>query len=649
MPSYGWTAYDVRKGGVQVINDTDNKVDLVTEFAKVSDDNWGLRIKGIPREDAKDLQKTSVIFYIGSEDSNATVKCTKGQDSKASPDDVVCDGTMASLNNFKVAFTGHRGDRGSLRRLSAQSLTVPADTIWQAKSIFIKQLAQDGSNEAILPDNPGEGNLHFVQGIFEAEFKFDVLFSSGPDQDVTTSSALTKGVQEALSTFNARFQSVYQPQTPFNDQQHIKFSQALLSNLMGGIGYFYGTSKLDVSSAAAYDETNQNFWEEIAAAQAHAVVEDRGPYQLFSAVPSRPYFPRGFLWDEGFHLQVILEWDMDLALDIVASWFAMTSEDGWIAREQILGQEARSKVPPEFLTQYNHYANPPTLFFVIQTFLEKLDGVSTYSGAPSHYLSDSRAAHAYMRVFYIKSVRHYGWFLRKQAGNLKHYKVPGSSGDIKQGYRWRGRTPQHLLTSGLDDYPRAQPPHPAELHVDALSWVGVMAVVLEKAAVFLKHPIDVALFSKHVDEVVRSIDAIHWSEPDQAYCDTTIVAGDQVEMVCHKGYVSLFPFLTGLMGANHTHLGAVLNLIRDPEELWTPYGLRSLSPKDKYYGKDENYWRGPIWINMNYMALQRLLVSILHLFFPISVKIVAQSIFRKSLNNQALVNRSRLTYIRSFA
>jgi mannosyl-oligosaccharide glucosidase len=652
MAGYGWTAYDIRKGGMQIINDTGNKLDLITQFAKVSDDEcggkWGLRVKGIPRANAHDHQKTTTIFYLASEDSNSRIECTEGHKSDPSNSDVVCDGTTVGLRNFKLQIPDHRADSDSLSRTSVKSLTVPADTIWQAKSIITNELKGGDSHEGMVADNPGEGNLHFVQKSFEGCFEFDVLFSSDSISEAMTSSSLTEGIQDALSTFSERFQSVYSPQSPFQDEQHIKFSQSLLSNLMGGIGYFYGTSKVDVSSTLEYAETDQNFWEKAASARSRAVVEEQGPYPLFTAVPSRPFFPRGFLWDEGFHLQVFLDWDMDLTLEIVSSWFDMMDENGWIAREQILGTEARSKVPSEFQTQYQHYANPPTLFLVVQAFVARLSGVLPFSGAPSLYLSDPATGKAFLKAIYPKMKKHYDWFCRTQAGNLKNYQLPGS--DFSQGYRWRGRTPQHTLTSGLDDYPRAQPPHPEEMHVDALCWVGSMAVALGKISAFLGEKEDQKMFSKHETDVVRSIDGIHWSEPDQAYCDTTVVDGNRVEKVCHKGYISLFPFLVGLMGPDHSHLEAVLDLIRDPEELWSPYGLRSLSPKDKYYGTDENYWRGPVWININYMVMQRLLVSILRLdpsfFQPKSI--IAHSRIRNSLNSQAHTSEKCAKYTRSF-
>ena len=651
MAGYGWTAYDVRKGGMQIINDTENKVDLIMHFAKVADDEnggkWGLRVKGIPRTNARDHQKTAMIFYLGSEDSNSRIKCTEENGIKPSNSNVVCDGTVAGLRNFKVQIPDNRAHSDSLQRTSVKSLTVPVDIIWEAKTIFTNELKGSGSHDGMVADNPGEGNLHFLQQSFEGGFEFDVLFSDSIS-GVMTSSALTRGIQDAFSTFSLRFESVYSPQAPFRDEQHVKFSQSLLSNLMGGIGWFYGKSKVDVSSAPAYAETDQDFWEEAALARSRAVVEEQGPYQLFSAVPSRPFFPRGFFWDEGFHLQVILDWDMDLVVEIVSSWFDMMDENGWIAREQILGPEARSKVPSEFQTQFPHYANPPTLFLIVQAIVAKLNGESSFLGAPSGLLSDSVAGEEFLKVIYPKMKKHYEWFRRTQAGDLRNYQLSGS--DFTQGYRWRGRTPQHTLTSGLDDYPRAQPPHPEELHVDALCWAGSMAVALGKISAFLGEKGDQKMFSKQQADIIRSIDGIHWSEPDQLYCDTTVVEGNRVEKVCHKGYISLFPFLVGLMGPDHSHLKAVLDLIRDPEELWSPSGLRSLSRKDKYYGTDENYWRGPVWMNINYMVVQRLLVSKPGLYpsFLWPKSVIAHSMIRNSLNSQVHISRNCAKRTRSF-
>ena len=86
----------------------------------------------------------------------------------------------------------------------------------------------------------------------------------------------------------------------------------MFSNLVGGIGYFYGDSIVDRSYAAEYDEENEGFWQEAAEARRRGNQKSEGPSELFTSIPSRPFFPRGFLWDEGFHLLPVIEWDIDL-------------------------------------------------------------------------------------------------------------------------------------------------------------------------------------------------------------------------------------------------------------------------------------------------------------------------------------------------
>jgi mannosyl-oligosaccharide glucosidase len=307
-------------------------------------------------------------------------------------------------------------------------------------------------------------------------------------------------------------------------------------------------------------------------------------------------------------------------------------EDGWIAREQILGQEARSKVPPEFTIQYPHYANPPTLFMALEAFMDKVNSNVNKSTAPvtldnqdataslrSATVRHPELSQAYLRSFYPLLKKHYNWYRKTQRGEISSYDREAFS--TKEGYRWRGRSVQHILTSGIDDYPRAQPPHPGELHVDLISWMGMMTRTMRRIAQNLGEEDDVEEFAYYETAITRNIDDLHWDEKAQTFCDATIDEYEESVHVCHKGYISIFPFLTGMLGPDSPRLKAVLDLIGDPEDLWSDYGIRSLSKQDEFYETDENYWRSPVWININYLVLKNLYVSfLLSHKFPINTK-----------------------------
>lgn len=64
--------------------------------------------------------------------------------------------------------------------------------------------------------------------------------------------------------------------------------------------------------------------------------------------------------------------------------------------------------------------------------------------------------------------------------------------------------------------------------------------------------------------------------------------------------------MLSLLPPDSPHLGPVLDLLRDPNHLWSPYGIRSLSASHPAFGTGENYWKGPIWIQMNYLVLRAL-------------------------------------------
>ena len=134
---------------------------------------------------------------------------------------------------------------------------------------------------------------------------------------------ITHELQSVLQNFSSSFDTVYRPLHPFDSAECTTCSHQMLSNLLGGTGYFHGDSRVDRSNAPEYEETSMDFWKgaEKARKQHQSNVEPADPGELFSLVPSRSFFPRGLLWDEGFHLLVVLGWDLDLAVEILMSWF----------------------------------------------------------------------------------------------------------------------------------------------------------------------------------------------------------------------------------------------------------------------------------------------------------------------------------------
>jgi mannosyl-oligosaccharide glucosidase len=645
MRGYGWDEYDARLGGQQTIYDEGNGIDIKTMFVKIPGGShggsWATRVRGIVRKDAPQDLKTTIIFYASLEGLGSLEVETNG-DPLGFQGDTLLKGDSAGLGEYTVTVTQGRGYHPKeqhssyaakpLDRTFVASMTAPEQILWQAKPLLFKQLKEEvdkyieeyGEDDAPPPwqvytigHNPGSGNIHFVQKVFEGNFEFDIIFNSASTGKVYTSQDVSGYIVNTQKSFYERFIATFDTQEPFNIDTLQKFSTAMFSNLLGGLGYFSGDSVVDRSYAPEYDEENEGFWEEAAEARAKNREALEGPSELFTTVPSRSFFPRGFLWDEGFHLMPIVDWDLDLAMEIVKSWFNLMDDDGWIGREQILGAEGRSKVPAEFQVQYPHYANPPTLFFIVDSFIAKIkamnkptsnDAKESLGARPNSLHADNpELALQYLRDLYPKLKKHYYWFRTTQSGDLKSYDRDSFS--AKEAYRWRGRTPMHILTSGLDDYPRPQPPHPGELHVDLISWMGMMTRSLKNIATLLHYDDDVKELATIETAILRNIDDLHWSEKEKCYCDATIDAYEENSLVCHKGYISLFPFLTGLLDAKSDKLGHILTLLGDENELWSDFGLRSLSKKDELYGTGENYWRGPIWMNINYLALTQLLVS----------------------------------------
>lgn len=209
-------------------------------------------------------------------------------------------------------------------------------------------------------------------------------------------------------------------------------------------------------------------------------------------------------------------------------------------------------------------------------------------------------------------------------------------GDILGTYRWRGRDDQSVkelnpktLTSGLDDYPRASHPTNIERHVDLRCWIALAAGVMvelgnllgkntEKFEETYYYLTDNELLNEHhlapktqtYADYGLHTDSVTLKRPpppppnspknpQQTQDKIRVVFGnpEQKFVDSHFGYVSLFPFLLQITEEHSPNLGILLKKIKDPNLLWTKFGLRSLAKSAPLYMKrntehDPPYWRG---------------------------------------------------------
>ncbi|KAM7262125.1 hypothetical protein ACFE04_021202 [Oxalis oulophora] len=479
-------------------------------------------------------------------------------------------------------------------------------------------------NRLQLSDTSDESsNILVFQITGRIPFITDIAFVSGTETENSrveervgslTGTSLTSHLKEKQREFDKKFEKCFNLAEKL-DSEAVLVGKAAIGNMLGGIGYFYGQSKISLpqNSALKSGKDHMLYW----------------PAELYSAVPSRPFFPRGFLWDEGFHQLLIWRWDIRISLDIIGHWLDLMNIDGWIPREQILGAEALSKVPEEFVVQHPTNGNPPTLFLVLRDLVNGLKK-DKFSTVESYDIS------SFLERSFVRLEAWYQWFNVTQ------------SGKERSSYYWHGRdsrTTRELnpktLSSGLDDYPRASHPSGEDRHLDLRCWMllasdcmhtiklllrkehdggkdyGLTAKILSDFEILNQMHFDHAHgsyfdFGNHTEKVRLS-----WQETitGNGHMDRKLVRevmeDPKLGLVPHIGYVSLFPFMEMIIPPDSFILEKQLDIISNRSTLWTDFGLRSLARTSTLYMKrntehDPPYWRGPIWMNLNYRILSAL-------------------------------------------
>jgi mannosyl-oligosaccharide glucosidase len=450
---FGYKEHDGSAYATQTITDPKNGLKLDTTFVKAENArDWTMRVSG------KAKAKKVVYYHLGVDTEHAA----KGAYELSVDADGVISGKTANLGAFSLrAVVKGSAVAGSV--VAASAGEIPLDKM---KTSLLATLAgppkrpgQPAPPPGVLAASRhgGRANVIHLQFTVESDFEIDFVFlgaaasAASPAAAEQAAAALSGPALDATIlarslAFADRFDQTFHLADKGFAESDIVFARAAMSAQLGGLGFFFGKSEIHENSGGGATSLRP----------------------LFTSVPSRSFFPRGFLWDEGFHQLLIGKWDPKIRRDVLSHWLATQDGSGWIPREQILGAEARSKVPDWAVPQHRTHANPPVFLIVVEELLDAADA------APG-------SAQSVEDVEWLKGTlpaleQWYNWFLSTQAGLEK------------SSFFWHGRDKNDgklnamTLSSGLDDYPRSSSVSKDERHVDLLCWMAMGADVMARAA-----------------------------------------------------------------------------------------------------------------------------------------------------------------------
>lgn len=106
-------------------------------------------------------------------------------------------------------------------------------------------------------------------------------------------------------------------------------------------------------------------------------------------------------------------------------------------------------------------------------------------------------------------------------------------------------------------------------------------------------------FSGWFEKIKADINRKLWCEEDGFYYDYDLESNRQHKI---QSVASFLPLFSGV--CSRSQAASLRKWLTDPEAFYTPLPVPCISKKDTTYGSD--MWRGPVWMNYNYMIIQGL-------------------------------------------
>jgi glycogen debranching enzyme len=156
---------------------------------------------------------------------------------------------------------------------------------------------------------------------------------------------------------------------------------------------------------------------------------------------------------------------------------------------------------------------------------------------------------------------------------------------------------QHPFSSGLDDSPLWDDGLPVE-SPDLNTYLCLQQEALSKIAQVLGEHTDSELWAQRAESMVNRLIKVAWDDRTGLFW-----ASRNRERINVRTPLGLFPLITGRMP--HKIADRLVAHLTDEQEFWPRYPVPSVALDDPKFNSRQ-MWRGPTWVNINYLLIEGL-------------------------------------------
>lgn len=280
-------------------------------------------------------------------------------------------------------------------------------------------------------------------------------------------------------------------------------------------------------------------------------------FKTIWSTPDRLPHKRLWLWDSVYHAMGHRNIDPTLAENLITAIWASQAENGFVPH--MASFDARSEITQPTIIGWGAWN-------VYQTSKNK----------------------DFLKVCYENNAR----FLKWCRDNRRH--------DEREVYTWK--TTDDVLCRcdecGMDNSPRFDT-HDALVAIDFCCFMANDVRHMKLMAEELGLPEEAAFYQNWYEQIARDTNDLLWCEEEGFYFDFNI---PKQEMHKVWSVASFLPLFAGI--CNEHQAAKLVEQLHNPDTFGTPFPIPTIARNDATFGSD--LWRGPVWINYNYMIAQGL-------------------------------------------